>query len=1380
MDIADWLAAITKKCHLVTTPDQAIRLAPDLCVDGPPLWDLGEDAAGSGSRWAFPVACTAYLAPPVADVVASSLAAALDGQERESFAQHGVEEWAADPLVSKLARLLLEAALVSPEATGLPLLELMRISTGLLSGTQVAGAGRGASGSSIERSLGSLAGSDAQVRGEILGQVSWSLAARMGAAWGLAAQIRPSLRPTRFYQAMLRSKLSLVLQADRELPDLALVLGVLGVSADAALLGTLLAVCESGITELERRLDDGKSKPADRQFSASVLARCAIPSGVEARHRLLAHDPDVATAYLLRLSDFHNAKQLEKLGLDRKRAKQLLDPELAQAIAASLHDLLQALQLWDLLCGMVHLTQRAEDLTAPSWQRGLQSRLVVPRGDLGDTKAHVVAVRLGDIQARCFQEARTNDEPLVPLALERLIGDLIDQQRSAGAAIFTIGSHLICLQPSASAALTAATAIAEAVTPPQKLELAPLRQPSSLPRGPAVGIGLSFGTVHGGFDGYRWLLRGPAIEQAIALTGYDAPHGKLGDPLGVRHVALGASGLLSQGMVATPDFSEQLQGEAKRQGSRYMLPDSGQPVAGVRKPFMAYPIVGVRESADRSVTILVRLDGEDKDSPVEIIQMGIDAFQEFHGHEQGLSPDACRGLVAGGGGLQPNHVVPQASSHPAAAHSDPFGEPTADDSSSDFDFEVEENEEYEFEIEDVPYQPPPSQAAPVEESNPFEIEDFEIEDFDEGVLVLDDGPSLSPEADPLAGLGGDSDGFEIEDDPGDASPFAFDSEASFDSDAAFATDGGDDPLSTDGSDDAYTTEGDDVFASGSDDLFSFEDDGLDEDPFAESEAGPAPPASISLSGETSLDAFSTDPEEEPLDPSLAGAQTDDDAIPLGYLPPADISTTSDPSPDAQDGQHDDAIPLGYLPPAPTEAGDTDSVVHEVRLPSRDKSPPPANPTLMPEDLWQQPAAPSPHPDKEQRQEQTQEQEQPPNLPSMPASLLALIGEDEPKVPESAGDGGLGGEFQLVSADQPEAQQPEPAPASEPLEVSDPTGDDPWGATDDEQDPHQPEEPVEEPPPGVFDIEDDDFDPFAPQGDAPQDDDPPGDVPLGEPPQEDAPRLDAQSLAADVDDAALPSDPLTEDDDAFESLFSGDEADTLGDGFEPELPSQGLDDAPTAPPELDDEPLEDPFDEPEDDEPLEDPFDEPEDVEPLEDPFGQPEDEDTLDGPFDEPEDEDTLDGPFDEPPLEDDFEVDPELDSLEDPFDIPDDDPVQPSAADKEPPPKGAGADGAKKIKSGKRSKTLPDFSFMFTGYVLYVTDNNSVLFGHRHGGHLLDVHEYPCGDDLPEAYRRFLADKISERFIPRADLSRPAPKHIEGRTLDMSLLQQAFTDLGD
>ncbi len=126
----------------------------------------------------------------------------------------------------------------------------------------------------------------------------------------------------------------------------------------------------------------------------------------------------------------------------------------------------------------------------------------------------------------------------------------------------------------------------------------------------------------------------------------------------------------------------------------------------------------------------------------------------------------------------------------------------------------------------------------------------------------------------------------------------------------------------------------------------------------------------------------------------------------------------------------------------------------------------------------------------------------------------------------------------------------------------------------------------------------------------------------------------------------------------------------------------------------------------------------------------------------------------------------------DDPFGIGDDDDFEddiPVA-----PPK------ASEPRKSSLGRTMPDFSFMFTGYHIFITEKNTLLFGHRYGAHLLDVHEYPCGDDIPQGYLRFLKDKIAERFIPRSDLTRPVPAHLEGKLLDISLMQQAFRDLGE
>ena len=143
-------------------------------------------------------------------------------------------------------------------------------------------------------------------------------------------------------------------------------------------------------------------------------------------------------------------------------------------------------------------------------------------------------------------------------------------------------------------------------------------------------------------------IRGPAIDEAVSLTGSGTPHGVLGDPLGIRDVALAPTGLLSRGVVASPPYVERLQEEHRRQGRGFELPDNNRPVAGVRRAFNAYPVRGVSEEPDRSVTVLLPLDDATEASPVELLHMGIEAFQEFHSHDQSLSPDSCKGISPSG------------------------------------------------------------------------------------------------------------------------------------------------------------------------------------------------------------------------------------------------------------------------------------------------------------------------------------------------------------------------------------------------------------------------------------------------------------------------------------------------------------------------------------------------------------------------------------------------------------------------------------------------------------------------------------------------------------------------------------------------------------
>jgi len=90
----------------------------------------------------------------------------------------------------------------------------------------------------------------------------------------------------------------------------------------------------------------------------------------------------------------------------------------------------------------------------------------------------------------------------------------------------------------------------------------------------------------------------------------------------------------------------------------------------------------------------------------------------------------------------------------------------------------------------------------------------------------------------------------------------------------------------------------------------------------------------------------------------------------------------------------------------------------------------------------------------------------------------------------------------------------------------------------------------------------------------------------------------------------------------------------------------------------------------------------------------------------------------------------------------------------------------------------LPDLEYLFQGYVVFTEGRGVVYFGRRYGRRLLDVHSYEVSGDLSPAYQSFLNDKVSEGFVPRADLTRSMPKNTQVDEVDLEEMGRAFRTL--
>jgi len=1331
MEVADWLNIVLKGCHLLASPEQIIQLVPDVCVDAPPFWSI-EGEKGEDVQHVVPVACTPALGQPVTDAVAEALRQGVREGEREDFAGLSPEDWATDPLAAALARLVIEANLVSRQASAIPFLEVSRLACGLLAGRAPRGTGKGAAGLAIERQLSRMSELEPHRQGKILADVAWSLSARCGAAWGLASQLDASLQPTRFYQAMMRSKLSFMLGPQQEgKPDTAMVMGALGLPGEPADVDIILDLTEKALLGIEKRIREGKASEADLNFNASTTPSFSVPLSEQRRARIGAHVPGVAATYLQRLADFTSAKELVASGLSKDKAKQLLDPQIARSLAANLRDLLKALQLWDLFSCLQQSLQAADAIGVTWWKKGPFRHVLVPRGDTGTTTTNVVAIRLTELRNAASQAAARNGEGLCPAGAEAQWRRVVRRAAERKAHCFETSTHAFFLLPTAHTAQDFSTHLLKALPSPLSLQLSPLGPDLDVSAGISLSIGIATGTIYGGTDGQRSTICGPAIDEALHMAGVGTPVSGDGDPAGIRHAQLTVGGLYSRGMVATPAFIEALREEHRSLGRPFRAPGE-TPIAGVHAPFEGYHVPAAQERADGSVCVLLPLHAQDDRTPVELLEMSSEEFQDFHQRDKGLDPAACQPSLGSMPESPPPPPVGESFQSPApsqTAAADPFQDSFAEgEELPAFDLadqEDDEDEEYEFEIDTAATNFATDNFTldeDQEEDDPFDDISEAVMDSEEGVLVLDEDPDEKAAPTDFASMAeefttqGEEESSEAAEEP------IFD---------AFSVE----PTESEQEEDPFALDWGDDQEAGSD-PFGF-DEGLDE---PEEAATP-----------------SQDETSDFASPAPGEAQSEEPTT-LGFLPPADMAIAE---------EEEDEAPLGYLPPAAEQAADQSRAPAPAAAPAlaphgaklAPPAPPPASPPTAPKPAppsTPQPtaapigdsAAPAPpavherptpappaqsgtNPTLMPASRESLAAATPPKLepaprrvpPQMPASLLALIGEEEEEPAEQAS-------FQFLGTSTTPTPSPEPAPAPRPP-APEPEPPAPEPAPEPPAPEPAPEPPAPELQPEPPAVEPDPFD-FG-QLDSPEldeeqvqpSDDPPGadfadfdDADINN----EEPAGDFESLFADDED----------EDESFDESYSSmlsyhdDEEDEEQDPFQQDVPDSG----------------------------------EEEDAE--ED--GAEQDEDDVDiwgdapAAMEEPEpdvsapDESLLQQ---EPPSQQEFPVQQDL-------------PVEP-----EPPVQAAQPAAA--APAPAPSPPIPGVEALFAGYQVYLTESNAVLFGHRYGSHLLDAHEYPCGDDINEAYKRFLKDKIDERFVPRSDLSRPVPKGTSGQAMDMERLATAY-----
>ncbi|MCB9760936.1 MAG: hypothetical protein H6739_13945 [Alphaproteobacteria bacterium] len=506
MDALDWLKVVISRCSVLTRPGEALALAPDLAADAPVLVRM---PLGGGWAEAFPVAFARVLGPPLCGLLLAQLAPYGQEKPPEDPSRLSPQELTSDPLVRALASLLVEAAALGPRSQSLVLLELARQSASVLSG-QHAGLQRfmrTGDLAQVRDTLKRLEERSPDVARSALRGVGLSLSARIGAAWSLAAQVDPSIRPTRLYQALARNRLAFVYAAGTlEAPAaFEAITTIRDLRSDPGTLGLIhRAVAEAVRSGLGR---DG--------VAAQGLKDLA---GERTRVDALALDPDIAEWALHALDALTDAKALTKAGVPKDVAKSMLHGEGVAAMAASYREALEVLREWDLLSA-------AAQLAVPVWsERGSWGStlgelsgagpwaLLGPRGRGGVIEVHAVVVFRGRLLEAIAAKVRESGSPAPRAAAQRLWLSLRDEAARR--------SGVLGREPWVAAFTRADDAEAFKKTvervfdPPIRIEPGALGEPFTLSEQYRPDIELRSGQVLGGWDGRSLVLQGGPLEGA--------------------------------------------------------------------------------------------------------------------------------------------------------------------------------------------------------------------------------------------------------------------------------------------------------------------------------------------------------------------------------------------------------------------------------------------------------------------------------------------------------------------------------------------------------------------------------------------------------------------------------------------------------------------------------------------------------------------------------------------------------------------------------------------------------------------------------------------------------------------------------------------------
>jgi hypothetical protein len=555
MDSPDSLGAVSEGCHWCGDSAAVLQCVPEITQVLRPLesWPIGQ----SGNQWVSPITGVDRLAGAIVETMERARIGS-----GETLLRARSEAVAADVLVAQLGTLL---AGIGPGSVDRIVLGMATLCASLISGNaleRVEPAVARRCGSLVE-ALGSL---DPSLRAATLSRISDALTVRLAAALRLNGNA-----PSHLARRMISNRLIWVVS--HEVVDVPLASAILDSPLDAAAVDTVQKIAACAIADAQSRVGSRRERPADTLLEG-VLA------GVHGDPLLNRRSgPDIIRL----LPHLVDGRALKGRVHDHKQAARFLEPSAIRTVAGAWSDLVAHLGLWDVL-GSVMGRYVLVSRTKAGWQ--------IDRNDLDDTvrwsmaipraeprRIHtVVAVRFGDVIAAGGGGVD------VRRVVQRRWAKLL----SEGQVGCWLADHGIAVFNRASDAVRFALTVKEGFTDSGGM-LRTDTDPVPLTPGLGFAAGVAVGVVLGGRDGDHIHLDGPAVSEAMHLSGCGPLVHTDNDPLQIRRVGVGANGLESVGVtvsrsVATAAWND-WGGGVHRHGD-------GSAVAGVRRDFECYPVDG--------------------------------------------------------------------------------------------------------------------------------------------------------------------------------------------------------------------------------------------------------------------------------------------------------------------------------------------------------------------------------------------------------------------------------------------------------------------------------------------------------------------------------------------------------------------------------------------------------------------------------------------------------------------------------------------------------------------------------------------------------------------------------------------------------------------